>query len=128
MLFIGSGEVGVAGGAWSSTPPTIAAAEVRAVYLGLCAFAHRLEDHIAMRVDNTTVQHTLLKKSTKLQGLHPEFKRVLYLLRTLGLSASHAYVLSENNPADALSRGQRLSPDDLTTGAHLRMGALDTDL
>jgi hypothetical protein len=112
VLFLGSGEVGAAGGAWSSTPPTIAAAEVRAVYLGLCAFAHRLEDHIAMRVDNTTVQHTLLKKSTRLQGLHREFKRVLYLLRTLGLSASHVYVLSENNLADALSRGQLLFPDD----------------
>jgi hypothetical protein len=68
MLFLGSGEVGAAGGAWSSTPPTIAAAEVRAVHLNLCAFAHRLEDHIALRVDNTTVQHTLLKKSTKSQA------------------------------------------------------------
>jgi hypothetical protein len=68
-----------------------------------------------MRVDNTTVQHTLLKKSTKSQALHPEFKRVLYLLRTRDLSASYAYVRSENNPADALSKGQRLSPDDLTT-------------
>jgi hypothetical protein len=42
VLFLGSGEVGTTGGAWSSTPPTIAAAEVRAVHLNLCAFAHRL--------------------------------------------------------------------------------------
>eukprot|EP00796_Vickermania_ingenoplastis_P005919 gene5919-gene4333 len=116
ILHLSSGNIFITGARWSSTPFLIMQAESRAVALALRSFASLIPTRLTILVDNTSLLGAARKGHTKSRALAVELEGVQALLQELGTTASYGYVRSENNTADAPSRGLGVSERHLAMG------------
>eukprot|EP00760_Papus_ankaliazontas_P024610 PhM_4_TR2396/c7_g2_i5/m.61156 len=109
VLMNDNGEIFVAGGAWKCPDNyEVNAAEARAVANAIDAFQHHWEPHtvVSLFVDNTSVLHAVKKRNAQSEGVSTELRRVLEASRRSKISFDVAYVRSEANPSDLVSRGR----------------------
>ncbi|RNF13424.1 target of rapamycin (TOR) kinase 1 [Trypanosoma cruzi] len=81
-------------------------AETRAVRLALSAFSAILPSTMDVWVDNTSLEGSANKGSSKSHAMTWELQRICEFLYSRGVQASFAYVRYADNPADSISRGR----------------------
>lgn len=122
VLCHADGRLAIAGGKWEDKTHThrdIAVLELRAVQHALQMFTRQLASSESLRivVDNTSVKAALHRGQARSDKLIPDLQDILTTPTWKSKNISVAYIASLNNPADAISRGKKitLSPRHATT-------------
>ena len=114
VLIDDNNEIFVSGGRFPATRVNyvgnIAPHEAWAIDLALNAFAERIAGlaQLNLFVDNTSVQHGVQRGQVNAESLVAPVRSILCRVITQRISLYVDYVNTKINPADAISRGQRL--------------------
>ena len=121
VLFSANYEVAISGAAWpddtDTTSGNMAALEAQAVTSAIFEFADRLLIHknVELRIDNTSVTAAVRRGVARSANVNERIAPALRWLADNDIAYTVSYVASDDNPADAPSRGKS------TTSAEVAM-------
>ena len=111
IMYLDSGEVLITGEAWpESSSYEVNRAEAAAVRLALEKFSAHCPRGTCLDVfvDNTSCQAALNRRISKSEGVSMELRELLRLTEEKGICVKAAYISTDENPADAVSRGKEI--------------------
>ena len=118
IMYLDSGEVLITGEAWpESSSYEVNRAEAAAVRLALEKFSAHCPRGTCLDVfvDNTSCQAALNRRISKSEGVSMELREVLRLTEEKGICVKAAYISTDENPADAVSRGKEVEKEKVET-------------